>query len=115
MAEQKPHTVLLNKLTSLKDELRDYRETIKSIKETNPNDSIRDLLVSYQELKKQMDETTDELLMILIDIGTNTRELLNTVPPGSVSNRGMTVENASNQLSKLDFGGRKTRKHRKRR
>lgn len=113
MAEQKPHTLLLNKLLSLKEELKDYRKTIKSIKQTNPDD-IRDLLVAHRELTREVEKIKDELLVIEIDIGTNTRAFLDEVPPGYVSNKGLSRENASNSLKRLGYGGRKTRRNRKR-
>jgi gentisate 1,2-dioxygenase len=115
MAEQKPHTELIRKFESLTDELRDYLKTIKRIKEENPQDNIRDLLVAYKELKETVDEIKGELIGIGIIQKINVRAMLSEVPEGFVSKTGMSRQNQVERLRSLKFGGRKTRKHRKRR
>jgi len=112
MAE-KPHTELIHKFESLTEELRDYLKTIKTIKQTNPHDDIRDLLRAYKELKETVSDIKGELVGIGIIQKIDVRAMLSEVPEGYVSRTGTSREAALNRLNDLKFGGRKTRKHRK--
>ena len=110
MAEQKPHLVLINKFIALRQELNDYKETIKLIKQTNPGDSIRDLLVAFRDVKKEFDEIEGELSVIEFERGTNAR---NKLEENKTNPRYREMDE---KLMNIGYGGRrKTRKHRKRR
>ena len=109
MAEQKPHIALINKLLALRQELNDYKETIKALKKTNPGDSIRDVLVAFRDVKKEVDEIENELSLIEFQKGTNARATLEQYQEDP------RYPKMDKQLMDVGYGGRKTRKHRKRR
>ena len=109
LAEQKPHVALINKLLALRQELNDYKETIKSLKKTNPGDSIRDVLVAFRDVKKEVDEIEGELSLIEFQKGTNARATLEQYQEDP------RYPEMDKQLMDVGYGGRKTRKHRKRR
>jgi predicted lipase len=114
--EETSHTELIDKFESLTQQLKVTLTTLRAKKATMPQENIRDLLVAYRELKETVAEIRGELVGIALIKKINARALLGEVPEGYVSSKtGMSRENAVGRLNGLNFGGRKTRKHRKRR
>ena len=102
------YTPLIQKLNALKETARDFNSEIEELAKTDPS-GIIDLQDQLQEVVGLISQTEEELREIRKTILKQSRSILD-------QNRShYRYSELSSKLRKLGFGGRKTRKHRKRR